>query len=479
MKIEQIVSLTLLLFLVLVNRLSAQNRSWYIFGGHASLEVRYVNGSKPLNIKITSYKMFPERYIDIVDTIAPEIKQKTYEIPLCWPQIVNIAVSGMEFPVLLTPGSKLVCSVDLNSNQKVVFEGGDGLVQINNYLAKRESSDLRSIKSRRASVAGSASDLGEYCRKMDEIYRDEQQYFSIRKSDLPTWFKIYEYWNMRYTDAYSRMNAVLSRSLSFGKSESIPSTFYNFTDSLPINNKYAANIESYYLFLYELFNRNFEREKTNSGAPIDWLKYHLDQANSNLTGGIQDLYKAWALQLLFVHSNKNVAKEYITNNRGMFSDSIWRQQLVGFFKSKDFILKKDGPAPNFVLLNPEDSLVSLRSMKGNIVILSFWYAGCKPCIEEFPFENKLSEKFKDMGIKIVSICLNTTEKKWRESSKRFGLKTVNLWANPHWEKTVIEKYSIESFPRYVLLDKNLNVIEMDAARPSRGLEKQIVTLLND
>lgn len=56
------------------------------------------------------------------------------------------------------------------------------------------------------------------------------------------------------------------------------------------------------------------------------------------------------------------------------------------------------PCPDFVLRNirnyPVDS-VSLADLKGRYVILDFWHRHCVSCLEAFPKNNKLVEKFSD------------------------------------------------------------------------------------
>ncbi len=303
-------------------------------------------------------------------------------------------------------------------------------------------------------------------------------FFDQNKDKLPKWFQTHEYWNIRYADASARMNTVVSREISIQKAESIPPNYYSFLDALPVGNQSAKNNYKYYLFLYELFNKRLKEKKFAGCKSADRLPFHICQAEMELSGDVLDMYKAWAIQLVFNQYNRDVAKEYLKQNSNIFRDPVWLEKLQLSFKSKEKFLEKNKPAPNFVLTDLKDSLTSLKSMKGNVVVLSFWFAGCKPCIEEFPFENALAEKFRDQQVKIVNVCVNTTEENWRRYSERFGLKTINLWANPQWEKSVIEKYDLTVFPRYVLLDKNLNAVETSAERPSQGLENQIMTLLN-
>ena len=477
-KIRIRVQLLMSLFLMATQGSFAQTSAWYNFNGVASLEIKYINNTRANTCKVYSYKMFPEEYIDIKDTLSSGSGTKTYKIPVSWPQKVTVSLPGIVLPILLVPGAHLVCVVDLSDIKNVRFETADSLSIINEYLMKKEFQGSASFKNKRSAAFQSAKDLTAYSVIMNELYKKEMQFFIQNKDKLPAWFQTYEYWDIRYGDAISRLNIVGSMELSNKKAEPISVKYYSFLDSLPINNESAKNIEPYYLFLYELFNKRLKEEKFDKCKSTDFLPFHICQAEMELSRDVQDVYKAWFIQLVFVHYKKDVAKEYIKQNASIFADPIWLEKLQIYFRSKEKFLTKNMPAPNFALTDLKDSLTTLREQKGNVVVLSFWYAGCKPCIEEFPFENALAEKYKNQQVKIINVCVNTTEENWRRYSERFGLKTINLWANPQWEKTVIEKYALTEFPRYVLLDKNLNTVETNAERPSKGLENQVITLLN-
>ncbi|UHG93977.1 peroxiredoxin family protein [Spirosoma oryzicola] len=127
-----------------------------------------------------------------------------------------------------------------------------------------------------------------------------------------------------------------------------------------------------------------------------------------------------------------------------------------------------------------DSLITLSQYKGQVIYLSFWFATCGACIQEMLYENKLVEQFKDKPVKIVSICIGTPGTannqqllKWKAASKRFGLKTIDLYANSAWTKTLSEKYIVSTYPHYVLIGADGNIIENFAERPSQGIAAKI------
>lgn len=453
-----------------------QNVVFYDFKGTANLKINYANCSSGRILSVFTQKLFPNQEVRLNDTIPNGTGSRNYTLPVGCPQEVVLRTSGKELTLLLIPGSTLVCSLDFNDLTKITFASTDAITAINEYLFEKDLVAKIPFRMRRNRAVHNAKDMKELSLILNKLYQEEFQFFNSRKDKLPNWYQHHEYWNMRYNDACLRLNSITQRSLSTNTKELIPSDYHKFLDSLEVNNPEAIHSHQYYLFLYELFNKRMNDNGLTNGP--GFLVYQIMQANKELSGDISDYFKAYIIQITFNHYKQEVATDYIKNNKAIFSNAIWLNELNTYFKSKDNRAEIGKIPPGFALADVRDSLVSLKSLKGNVIVLSFWFAGCKPCIEEFPAENALTEKFKDKPVKIVSVCVNTPESIWKQWSERFSLKTTNLWANAAWEKTIVDKYALTAFPRYVLIDTDYKIVDMNAERPSKGLERQISLLLS-
>lgn len=457
--------------------LFGQSANWYSFKGTANLNINYKNSPGGKTWFIRTIKIVPDQDTRLTDTIPSGSGSRTYVLPVSLPQKVTLATSGKTLTLLLTPGSTLTCNLDFADITKTSFYGADSLAAINEYLTKKDFFAGMPFSARRTGAVQSAANLQEFRAQMDALYREEFQFFNKNISRLPKWYQQHEYWDIRYADATNRMNAIIMRESSQNVKEQLPAHYYGFLDSLSINNPAAKSCSSYYYFLYETFNKRMNEQDLANGTKSSFIDYHISQADQELTSEVSDLFKAFIIQLTFNHYKREVATEYLKIHSDIFSDPIWKAELDAYFSTKVIRAAKGKIPPNFVLADTKDSLTWLKSLKGNVIVLSFWFAGCKPCIEEFPAENALTEKFRNKPVRIVSVCLNTSKEVWKAWSKRFDLKTINLWANTEWEKTIIEKYDLAVFPRYVLINKDYEVAEMNADRPSQGLEAQINSLL--
>ncbi len=65
------------------------------------------------------------------------------------------------------------------------------------------------------------------------------------------------------------------------------------------------------------------------------------------------------------------------------------------------------PLPNLVLNTIDGKKWSLEENRGRVVLLNFWATWCEPCRTETPMLINLGKEYKDRGLKIVGIALDT------------------------------------------------------------------------
>lgn len=137
-------------------------------------------------------------------------------------------------------------------------------------------------------------------------------------------------------------------------------------------------------------------------------------------------------------------------------------------------------APNFDYENAKGGKTSLESMKGKYVYIDVWATWCGPCRAEIPSLKAIEEKFHGKNIAFVSISVdeNKDHEKWLSFVKDKQLGGIQLFADNNWGSDFIKAFSINSIPRFILIDPTGKVIDSNAARPSDPrLESQLSSLL--
>jgi thiol-disulfide isomerase/thioredoxin len=137
-------------------------------------------------------------------------------------------------------------------------------------------------------------------------------------------------------------------------------------------------------------------------------------------------------------------------------------------------------SPPFDFENYAGGRTKLDDLKGKYVYIDVWATWCGPCRAEIPFLKKAEEKYHGKNIEFVSISVDVPKdyEKWKSFVKEKELGGIQLLADNNWKSDFITAFSINSIPRFILIDPNGKVVDSDAMRPSNPkLLEKLDTLL--
>jgi len=123
--------------------------------------------------------------------------------------------------------------------------------------------------------------------------------------------------------------------------------------------------------------------------------------------------------------------------------------------------------------------VSMKSLKGKVVVIDFWATWCGPCVGEMPKMKALYEEYKDKGVEFVGVSLDRPkEEGGLDSLKSFVAKNEIKWPQYYEGKTSASDFAtawgINAIPSLFVVDADGNLYSVEA----RGkLEKMIPELL--
>ena len=114
-------------------------------------------------------------------------------------------------------------------------------------------------------------------------------------------------------------------------------------------------------------------------------------------------------------------------------------------------------APPFSLPErPGPGEMSLDSLRGEVVLLNFWATWCEPCEREMPEMERLYQRLRPAGLRLVAVSVDDTESVVVEFGRRFALSFDLLW-DP--EKRVSDAYQAYKYPETLLIDRDGIVVE--------------------
>jgi thiol-disulfide isomerase/thioredoxin len=155
--------------------------------------------------------------------------------------------------------------------------------------------------------------------------------------------------------------------------------------------------------------------------------------------------------------------------------------MTSYYKqSKEKLKLNNTVAPSFDYVNFKGGTTKLSDLNGKYVYIDVWATWCGPCRAEIPFLKKVEEKYHDKNIAFVSISVDVDKdlEKWKKFVEEKQLGGIQLFADKNWNSDFMKSFSINSIPRFILIDPSGKVASADAARPSSPkLQEQLDGLL--
>ena len=156
--------------------------------------------------------------------------------------------------------------------------------------------------------------------------------------------------------------------------------------------------------------------------------------------------------------------------------------LTAYYKKAQENNKLSGSAAApFDYVNHKGGNTKLADLAGKYVYIDVWATWCGPCRGEIPFLKKMEEEFRDKKIAFVSISVDLDKdfEKWKSFVTDKELGGIQLFTDKNWNSDFIKSFSINSIPRFILIDPSGKVVHSDASRPSNPeLKEELYKLLN-
>lgn len=107
----------------------------------------------------------------------------------------------------------------------------------------------------------------------------------------------------------------------------------------------------------------------------------------------------------------------------------------------------------FELSGMDGKKTVVNGLKGEVTFLNFWASWCGPCAVEFPALNELAREYKDKGVKVVAVSIDTDRPAADRFLSRFGKDGLNLKPLFDPESKVVEMYGARAMPTSYIIDQ--------------------------
>jgi len=390
----------------------------------------------------------------------------------------NVLLAGarMQYPLFLMPGDTFFMTTDAQHFFDAQKLSGTAALY-NSYLtdySKASNSfqqSLRTIFAMPEAAAMAAVDSVNESRKA--LYDD----FAKKIGNVDPLFAKNEKARIQYEDAILRLIYPMYYEY-FAKTTFEPSATYDsYLGALNLNDESLLSLDIYRSFLSSYVNMKMQKFYNDSAfmaTSPSMIAKQLEIIKSNFTS--KKIIALLAYESVKSHVSQSGIAEY-----DLYYDTFKElcpipkfQAEIDAMLSEWKHLKKGADAFEFTFVDMKGNKVSMSDFKGKYVYIDVWATWCSPCRAEIPHLKRIEEKFHGKDIVFISISVDQTQEPWREMVTNDNLKGVQLWAgqSPEFSKY----YKITGIPRFMLFDKEGKIYDVNAKRPSGGIENEIANL---
>jgi len=141
--------------------------------------------------------------------------------------------------------------------------------------------------------------------------------------------------------------------------------------------------------------------------------------------------------------------------------------LATIFLFTNSIEFKKAAAPDFTLKDINGKEVSLHSFKGKVVYLDIWASWCAPCLGEINKAKAVKQHFHDnQNVVFLYVSIDEDENRWKEMIRKKDIKGVHLISKGGEDDGIKQKYQVRAIPKFILIDKNGDMVDGEAKWPS-------------
>jgi thiol-disulfide isomerase/thioredoxin len=399
------------------------------------------------------------------------------------------------YPLFTIPNDTLNVYIDLdfskNRQNSIKYVGKTDRIN-DYYLEKFKRFNYPDIAVPATNFMAPSYSIYDGAKKIDSLFNEEKKFVLNyeKKSDLPLWFTEMEKLDLYYHNTSFKLGTISYRNRFNGENTKANDPYFNFLDSVPINNPKAYLSSHYFEFLMSYFYKQnmdkYEANKTGLDRAYSILKINLPNILERLTGKTRKYYLAYHFSWYYFQTKNASQAVKLDSLFETVSNYINDTTLINAVKNnrnspdegveKISFLNKGERAPDFYLSDLDGRFHTLKDFQGKLIYISFWATWCSPCLKTIPQKNTLIREYKNKQIEFINISFDKEKDKWEKSVENYKISGLNLICNGNWEDILKAKYYIQGIPRYIFINKDGQIIDSNA--PSPGNKTELISLID-
>ena len=125
-------------------------------------------------------------------------------------------------------------------------------------------------------------------------------------------------------------------------------------------------------------------------------------------------------------------------------------------------LAPGAPAPDFTLATADGKTLSLKDLRGKIVLIDFWASWCAPCMGEMPNVKNLYAKYHGRGLEVVGISMDHKKEAWLKGIGKEQLPWLQVSSLKGMGRCPVAKaYEVLAIPKFYIIDREGRIVAKD------------------
>lgn len=145
-------------------------------------------------------------------------------------------------------------------------------------------------------------------------------------------------------------------------------------------------------------------------------------------------------------------------------------------KVRNIIKESSSTLPEIRLPDPDGDTIALSSLKGKVILLSFWASWNEPSININQDFIRLYEKYHSQGLEIYQVSFDSKLDEWKRAIQYDELPWINVSELSYPESRVANTYNVTEIPMFFLVDRNGEIVGKNYGKVQ--LERKITELIH-
>ena len=116
---------------------------------------------------------------------------------------------------------------------------------------------------------------------------------------------------------------------------------------------------------------------------------------------------------------------------------------------------------NFTQSTPDGDELSIMDevRQHKVTVIDFWASWCGPCQQEMPNMIEMYNKYKDSGLGIVGVSLDSDRDSWLQATSKLGITWPQMSDLKGWENAAAQMFNVTSIPHTIVVDQKGKILK--------------------